>query len=162
MSQIQYPPLRERIATDAGTSRPWTMWFQEIKTFIDRLQFPVGYVLLTVTSTNPAIDLGYGSWSRICEGQFIVGQKTGDADFGTVGTTGGAKTHTHSDHANHVHSGPAAHATTTSTSIGTGVTFQDAAAAAHGNTGDNTTTLTHAASSNLVPFRVVYVWVRTA
>lgn len=62
--------------------------------------YPVGSVFTSVVDTDPATLLGFGTWSRIAEGQMLVGYKTGDADFGTVEGTGGAKTasiaHTHS------------------------------------------------------------------
>jgi hypothetical protein len=56
------------------------------------LPFAVGAVYLSVTGVNPATELGYGSWTQVAQGQFLVGFKTADADFGTVQGTGGAKT----------------------------------------------------------------------
>lgn len=57
--------------------------------------FPVGSLFFTTLSaaTNPLAILGYGTWSAYGSGQVLVGYKSGDADFGTVGATGGEKTH---------------------------------------------------------------------
>lgn len=55
-------------------------------------QFPIGAVYLNVTGTNPATELGYGTWSQIAQGQFLAGYKSGDADFGTIEGTGSSKT----------------------------------------------------------------------
>lgn len=59
--------------------------------------FPVGHILISADATNPATWLGYGTWTAIGPGRVLVGQDTGDADFDTLGETGGAKTasHTH-------------------------------------------------------------------
>lgn len=57
--------------------------------------FKVGDILLTFTATNPAITRGYGTWVHVAEGLFLVGQKTGDVDFGTVGAKAGTLSHGH-------------------------------------------------------------------
>lgn len=57
--------------------------------------WPIGSIYIRADSANPAVVLGFGTWNRIAEGQFIVGQLTGDPDFGSVTATGGNKNHTH-------------------------------------------------------------------
>jgi len=102
--------------------------------------FPIGSVFLSVVSTNPATLLGYGTWSQIAGGKFLVGQTGGDADFDVAEETGGAKTHTHTAHA-------------TADNLRTG-----GAVSGFATQGD----AAHASSSNLPPYLVVYVWKRTA
>lgn len=59
--------------------------------------WPVGSIFLSAVSTNPATLLGFGTWSAIGAGRVLIGIDAGDADFDTLGETGGAKTtsHTH-------------------------------------------------------------------
>lgn len=54
--------------------------------------FPVGYVYISVDSTNPGTVLGYGTWSQIAQGRMLVGQNDSDADFNVAEETGGSKT----------------------------------------------------------------------
>lgn len=53
--------------------------------------FPVGAIFLSVSSTNPATLLGYGTWTAWGTGRMPVGVDTGDVDFATVELTGGSK-----------------------------------------------------------------------
>lgn len=72
--------------------------------------FPVGALFFAGVATDPATLLGYGTWARVAEGRFLVGQADGDTAFDTAGETGGAKTHTHAGHSDHAalpHSGAA-------------------------------------------------------
>ena len=115
--------------------------------------FPVGSVFLAVVNTNPATLLGYGVWSQIAQGQFLVGQKATDADFDVAEETGGAKTHTHAAHAA---------AATTQASAGAtqrGTTASTVTLLAHTH---NTPVLSHDSPSHLSPYFVVYIWKRTA
>jgi hypothetical protein len=54
--------------------------------------WPIGSVFLSVVATNPATLLGFGTWTQIAGGKFLVGQTGGDADFDVAEDTGGAKT----------------------------------------------------------------------
>lgn len=66
----------------------------ENETAINRLVPSVGEIWITEGSENPATKFGVGTWVRI-EESFLVGFQSGDPDFGTVGGTGGTRTHNH-------------------------------------------------------------------
>ncbi len=36
--------------------------------------FPVGAIYMNVTGVNPGIELGYGTWTQVAQGQFLAGQ----------------------------------------------------------------------------------------
>jgi len=125
--------------------------------------FPVGSVFLAVVNTDPATLLGYGTWSQIAQGQFLVGQKATDADFDTTEETGGEKTHTltTSEIPSHSHIlGELRSATT-----GSEASYIARTADTSSTRGtDKTTEVTGSGSAhnNLPPYFVVYVWKRTA
>lgn len=55
--------------------------------------FPIGRGFIDFTNTDYSNYLGF-TWERELVGLTPVGYKSGDADFGTIGKTGGEKTHT--------------------------------------------------------------------
>ena len=157
-----------------------------LKTYFDTMyvtsleaSWPVGSIFLSVVATSPRILLGFGTWVRIAEGKFLVGQEAADEDFDTAEKTGGEKTHTltSAEMPEHTHvQNPHQHdLSSMSTYIGTGTAttwdiFADkdtssrsfdpgkylipAATAINQNTGGG------AAHNNLPPYTVVYAWKR--
>lgn len=69
-----------------------------------RCPFPVGFIYMSTTSTNPSTYFG-GTWEQIAKGRTLVGVDTSDSDFSTVKKTGGEKTHklTVSEMPSHTH-----------------------------------------------------------
>ena len=56
--------------------------------------YPVGCIYTSTVATNPSTLFGFGTWSEYGQGRVLVG-KSAEAEFDTIGETGGAKTHTH-------------------------------------------------------------------
>lgn len=54
--------------------------------------FKVGSIYINITGTDPATELGYGTWTAFGAGRTLVGRDAGDTDFDTAEETGGAKT----------------------------------------------------------------------
>lgn len=121
--------------------------------------WPVGSVFLSIVSTNPATLLGFGTWVRIAEGQFLVGQKTGDSDFGTVENTGGDKNHTHSVDIPSATSGNPSDTVT----VDNNLDGSTVAVASNTHTHDtDPAAVTSDNNNNLPPYFVIYAWKRTA
>ena len=58
--------------------------------------YPIGSVYINASNaTNPASLLGFGTWSAFGAGRVMVGIDSLDADFDTIGETGGQKTTSH-------------------------------------------------------------------
>jgi len=131
--------------------------------------FPIGSVFLAVVATNPSTLLGYGTWSQIAQGEFLVGQKATDTDFDVAEETGGAKTHTHADHPALTHSGGAVGAIGVTAVAGVkGLSGSGAADEAHTHPAPSFTqpsqhaAQSHNSPSHLPPYCVVYAWKRVA
>ena len=119
--------------------------------------YPVGCIYTSTVSTNPNTLFGFGTWSEYGQGRVLVG-KSAEAEFDTIGKTGGAKTHTltEAQMPNHRHalgpygdpnvSGENYYRTTrTSNEFGIGNTGYTGGGEAH---------------NNLQPYIVVYFWKR--
>lgn len=145
-----------------------------------KLVYPVESIYLSYNSTNPATTFGFGTWSQVAQGEALVGFKSADTPFGTLGSIGasGAKTHTltEAEIPAHVHTGPShSHdlsGTWVKTTIGSGGradggvgtrnTESGSQATANAGTGNTGVTGSGQAHNNLQPSYVVYVWRRTA
>jgi len=127
--------------------------------------------------TNPSILFGFGTWVRL-EGRTIMGcDDSGSGTFGIAGTQGGTTTHTHTgtvqshvltinEMPNHTHGMPLnGTAGQNYTTIAAGdVTSFDAilqTESAGGNAG-HSHGLTVNSAISLSPYRVAYLWRRTA
>jgi hypothetical protein len=79
--------MRER-----GRSYPRASSDAVNKEYVMNAIYPVGSIYISTLSTNPATLLGFGTWEAFGEGRTLVGLKSTDTDFDTVGETGGVKT----------------------------------------------------------------------
>ena len=119
---------------------------EKVQEMVNSIAFPVDCVFLAVVDTDPATLLGYGTWQRVAQGRFLVGQNDTDPDFDTAEETGGAKTinlaHTHDNH------------TMTDVRSQAGISAV---------TGPTTHASNLSAAQNILPpYFVVYIWIRTA
>lgn len=113
---------------------------------LGNLFYPVGSLYVNITdSTNPATLLGFGTWTAIA-GRFIVGFDAGQTEFDSAGETGGEKTHTLTE----------AELPTTIWGNSNFVNLNGSPGASAGPVGGG------GAHNNLPPYKVGYVWYRTA
>ena len=97
------PPTRGSVADtwnidDKTTNAPSIRLVEEqmdakITEQLAKLIYPIGRGFIDFTDTDYSNYLGL-TWERELVGMFPVGYKSGDTDFGTMGKTGGEKTHT--------------------------------------------------------------------
>ena len=123
---------------------------------VGSLLFPVGATYIENTGVNPATTFGFGTWSLTAQGEAIVGYKSGDANFGAIGTVAaGEATHvlTVSEMPSHAH-GIAGTSNGPPGSGAYGVQANNAVQSALTGGGG-----TH---NNIQPSYVLYVWQRTA
>ena len=118
--------------------------------------YPIGSVFISGQSTMPPLIANIGTWVPL-EGRVIVG-KSSSGTFSTVNATGGAETHTLTAAEMPVHSHTMRNAGTSGGAYG----FVDSGSASSsgmlstGNAGSG------AAHNNLQPYKVKYMWERTA
>lgn len=124
------------------------------------LIYPVGCIYTEITGVNPGTTFGVGTWAQVGEGQVLIGQLTGDPDFGTVGDTGGAKTHYHQETVG-ADSG-AIYGEVNGGTNGSIVATVDRVSIPGSSSTTSARLNNTESSSNLPPFLVVYFWKRTA
>lgn len=151
--------------------------------------YPVGYILYSEIGTNPSEYLGFGTWKLYGQGQVLVGYNSSDSTFNTVGKTGGSKTTTLSvsNLPSHTHNLGTVKVTTRGTwtyndpdvnhsqvfrlnetdSLAKGVTIVGGSGeypptGEYSLSGDVSYTGSGASFNNLQPYKVVYIYKRTA
>ena len=145
-----------------------------VKTQMRTVFYPVGtYYGNDTDPTNPATLFGFGTWVRV-EGRALMGcDGTGAGTFGTPGAQGGALTHTHTANGtaltiaqmpSHTHSVLTdASGSLDMQSMVSSDNSDEGYGGVTGSTGDGQThTHTIQSSSSLPPYRVAYLWRRTA
>jgi len=136
------------------------------------LFYPIGAIYQSTVATSPATLFGFGTWTSLA-GKFLVGKDT-SGTFGTAGATGGSETHLHDDGTLY---------TTVELFNSGGTNYLDAKLVTGSNTyvttnrfysSGSTSALTETqdkgidvlgntgTSSSLPPYKVVYMWERTA
>lgn len=124
--------------------------------------YPVGVIYTNITGTNPATELGFGTWSAFGAGRVPVGYDSGDTDFDTAEETGGSKTHTLTvdeipSHNHEKHLGRKNSGTSKDSRFWAGTT-----GTSDGNVGYTGDTGGGNAHTIVQPYIVVHMWKRTA
>ena len=148
-----------------------------VKTQMADVFYPVGtYYGNDSDPTNPATLFGFGTWVRV-EGRTLMGcDGTGAGTFGTPGAQGGALTHTHTANGTAItvaqmpsHSHDVLNIAGSDGIPDTGITTGEKtgngpslATALSSEGGGQPHTHTIQSSSSLPPYRVAYLWRRTA
>lgn len=144
-----------------------------VKTQMQDVFYPVGtYYGNDTDPTNPATLFGFGTWVRV-EGRALMGcDGTGAGTFGTPGSQGGALTHTHTadgtaitiaqmpSHTHNILMYESGDRLDNRPADGSGYTANVAVTEPQG--GGQTHTHTIQSASSLPPYRVAYLWRRTA
>lgn len=156
----------------ADTAKPVSSATTAAITAAVQTLYPVGSIYINATSsTNPGTLLGFGTWVAFGAGQVPVGYSSGDADFGTIGQTGGEKTHvlTTAETPSHRHtlevynggSAPPEWASPDTTSTG-GKSYPNGTVSSNWTRGFTSSIGGGGAHNNLQPYITVYMWKRTA
>ena len=145
-----------------------------VKTQMRTVFYPVGtYYGNDTDPTNPAILFGFGTWVRV-EGLALMGcDGTGAGTFGTPGSQGGALTHMHTAAGTalsidqipaHSHSVPTDESGSLDmqSMVSSGSADEGYGGATGSIGGGQTHTHAIQSASSLPPYRVAYLWRRTA
>jgi microcystin-dependent protein len=137
--------------------------------------YPIGCIYTETTGVNPGTTFGFGTWAAYGAGEVLVGYKSGDANFGTAGGTGGEATHTltSSEMPSHGHAIgwnngggylPANATDPNSVNVlsSNNNAFSDRVPNGYYNGAFNQNTGGGGAHNNIQPYIVVFFWERTA
>lgn len=119
-----------------------------------KMVFPIGATYITQTNQNPSEILKFGTWERL-KGKVCLGLDENDADFNTIGKTGGDKEHilTPNELPSVVVAGPY-------NTAGEGWTLGDGGTPQIYTNGNTTIGLNHP-HNNMPPYEIVgYMWIR--
>ena len=177
------PTAPTAVAGTNTTQLATTAFVQSMKIEVAKMLYPVGsYYANDSDSTNPATLFGFGTWVRV-EGRVLMGcDGTGAGTFGTPGAQSGALTHAHTAYGTaitiaqmpiHGHSIAMGTSGIGDASGGDGRILtsnvevkEDVSPATYISANDNGSGQAHthtiANASSLPPYRVVYLWRRTA
>lgn len=131
---VQIEALQEKVGKDSSAdtnSLDYKLSDTGIKLIIGNLLMPVGFIYTSYVATNPADLFGFGTWVLTAQGEALVGYKSADTPFGTVGSIGtaGEKTHQLStaELATHTHTQDAHGHTQNAHSHGVGAAYRTGA-----------------------------------
>lgn len=116
---------------------------EHLSTILEAI-YPVGSVFISGSSSMPTLIDSIGTWTRL-NGRVIVGLDPTQTEFDTIDETGGSKTHNHTTDVRQ----------TFAYSSANGLQFTN------GGTVPNNP-IASSSSSNLPPYKVKYMWERTA
>lgn len=136
----------------------------------DKLEYKpiaINGIYINVSGTDPATELGYGTWSAFGAGKVLVGYDSEDTDFDTAEETGGEKTHlltgAESGTSEHTHK-ETVYGTTGGSKKGVEQTtnFHNTGIESGHSTLASAEADASEAHNNLQPYIVVHFWKRTA
>lgn len=89
------PKVNEDVAVSSTATRlNYLTSDAAIKQYIGNLLMPVGFIYISIDSTDPNTVFGFGTWAVFGAGRTLVSLDSTDTDFDAVEETRGEKTHT--------------------------------------------------------------------
>ena len=164
ISEEPADPILPEVPADSSTGLPTldnTEWLDSLWKLMQQRSYPVGELLVTRRSGNPAAWMGFGTWVQYGQGRVLAGYNPEDDDFNNLDKTGGAKTHTLTveEMPEHSHTIPEGDIDGYADGI-----WVDSSSLVGLNKGPNVTSAVGGgeAHNNLQPYITVYMWKRTA